>query len=63
VETFADRIDSMMKALGAPRRLSEVGVKTEDIEGIVKRGLGRSTAWNPKPMTEKDLIRICKTIL
>ena len=63
VETFADRIDSMMKALGAPRRLSEVGVKAEDIEAIVKRGVGRSTAWNPRPMTEEDLIQICRTIL
>jgi len=52
-----------MKRLKAPRRLSEVGVKAEAIPEIAKRGMGRSTAWNPRPMTEEDIIQICKTIL
>jgi alcohol dehydrogenase class IV len=63
VEAFADRVDFIMKKLKAPRRLNEVGVKVEDIPGIAKRGMGRSTAWNPRPMTEEDIVQICKTIL
>lgn len=63
VEAFADQVDSIMERLKAPRRLGEVGVKVEDIPGIAKRGVGRSTAWNPRPMTEEDIIQICKTIL
>ena len=63
VEAFADKVDSFMEKLKAPRRLSKLGVKQEDIPGIAKRGMGRSTAWNPRPMTEEDIIQICKTIL
>jgi alcohol dehydrogenase class IV len=63
VEAFADKVDSVMEKFKAPRRLSEVGVKEKDIPGIVKRGIGRSTAWNPRPMKEEDIIQICKTIL
>jgi len=62
-EAFADEVDSLMEKLKAPRRLSEVGVKVEAIPEIAKRGMGRSTAWNPRPMTEEDIIQICKTIL
>jgi alcohol dehydrogenase class IV len=63
VEAFADRVDFIMEKLKAPRRLSTLGVKAEDIPGIAKRGMGRSTAWNPRPMTEEDIVQICKTIL
>ncbi len=63
VEGFADKVDSLMEKLRAPRRLSELGVKGEDIPNIVKRGMGRSTAWNPRSMTEEDIIQICKTIM
>ena len=62
-EAFADKVDSLMEKLKAPRRLSELGVKEEDFTGIAKRGVGRSTAWNPRPMTEEDIVQICKTIL
>jgi alcohol dehydrogenase len=63
VEAFADKVDFLMEKLRAPRRLSNLGVKAEEIPGIAKRGVGRSTAWNPRPMTEEDIIQICKTIL
>jgi len=62
-ETFADKIESLMEKLKAPRRLSELGVREEEFPGIAKRGWGRSTAWNPRPMTEEDIIQICKSIL
>jgi alcohol dehydrogenase len=63
VEAFAEKVDSFMEKFRAPRRLSKLGVKQEDIPGIAKRGMGRSTAWNPRPMTEEDIVQICKTIL
>ena len=63
VEAFADKVDSLMEKLKAPRRLSKLSVKAEEIPGIAKRGIGRSTAWNPRPMTEEDIVQICKTIL
>jgi len=63
VEAFADRVDFLLEKLKAPRRLSEVRVRAEDIPNIAKRGVGRSTAWNPRPMSEEDIVEICKTIL
>lgn len=63
VEAFADKVDVLMEKLKAPRRLSKLGVKAEEIPGIAKRGMGRSTAWNPRPMAEEDIVQICKTIL
>jgi alcohol dehydrogenase class IV len=63
VGAFADKVDSFLDTLKAPKRLSQFGVKAGDIPGIAKRGMGRSTAWNPRPMTEDDIIQICKTIL
>jgi len=61
-EVFADKVDSLMEKLKAPTRLSKLGVKEEDFPGIAKRGMGRSTAWNPRPMTEEDIIQICRSI-
>jgi alcohol dehydrogenase class IV len=62
VEAFADKVDSFLEKLKAPRRLSGLGVKEKDFPGIAKRGVGRSTAWNPRPMTEEDIIQICRSI-
>lgn len=62
-EAFADKVDSIMEKLAAPRRLSAVGVREEEIPDIVKRGVGRSTSWNPRPITEENLVEICKIIL
>jgi len=63
VEDFADKVDYLMEKLKAPKKLSRLGVKAGDISGIAKRGIGRSTAWNPRTMTEEDIVQICKTIL
>lgn len=63
VEAFANRVEGLMEKVGAPRRLSEFGAKAEALPDIVKRGVGRSTAWNPRPMGEEDLLQICKSVL
>jgi len=63
MEAFARRVEELMEKLGALRRLREVGVKAEALPEIVKRGMGRSTAWNPRPMGEEDLLRICRDVL
>lgn len=63
IEAFADRVDSLMEKLAAPRRLGEMGVKLEDLPDIAKRGIGRSTEWNPRPMVEEDIVDLCMSIL
>ena len=63
IEAFARRVEQLMEKLGALRRLRDVGVKAEALPDMVKRGMGRSTAWNPRPMGEEDLLRICRDVL
>ncbi|MFI5340241.1 MAG: hypothetical protein ACHQ7N_10435 [Candidatus Methylomirabilales bacterium] len=41
-------------------RLREVGVKEEALPDIVKRDVGRSTAWNPRAVQEKESLEICR---
>lgn len=62
IEAFADAVDSLMDKVGTPKRLSEFGVKAEEIPGMVKRGIGRSTAWNPRPVSEEEIVQLCQSI-
>jgi len=62
VEGFANKVDLLTEKLRAPRRPGMLAVKVGAIPGIAERGMGRSTAWNPGPMTEEDIVQICKTI-
>jgi alcohol dehydrogenase len=63
VEALADAVESLMEKLGAPRRLKEFGVTDAVLPTLIPRGIGKSTEWNPTPLTEKDLLQICRTIL
>lgn len=63
IEALARRVEELMERLGALRRLRDVGVKAEALPDMVKRGMGRSTAWNPRPMGEEDLLQICRAVL
>lgn len=63
VEQLADQIDALMQRLNAPRRLGEWGVKSNQLPEIVKRGIGKSTDWNPIPLTQLDIVGICEQIL
>jgi alcohol dehydrogenase len=63
VEALADAVESLMEKLGAPRRLREFGVTDAVLPTLIPRGIGKSTEWNPTPLTEKDLLQICRTIL
>jgi alcohol dehydrogenase class IV len=62
VEAFADAIDSLMDKVGAPKRLNEFGVNVEEIPGMVKRGIGRSTVCNPRPVSEEEIVQLCQNI-
>ncbi len=63
VEDLADAVDGLMDRVKAPKRLGPLGVAAADLEGLVKRGVGRSTAWNPKPLKEEDLLSICRGLI
>jgi alcohol dehydrogenase class IV len=63
VEDLADHVDALMDRLGAPKRLSEWGVNRDRLQEMTTRGVGGSTAWNPKPPTHEDLLSICQNLM
>jgi alcohol dehydrogenase len=62
-EKFADALETLMRRLGAPTRLGEVGVKSDDLPAIARRGIGGSTSANPRDVGEADIIEICRGIM
>lgn len=44
---FEEKIVSMMRSLGAPFRLTELGLSEEVIPDLAKRGIGKSSLLNP----------------
>jgi alcohol dehydrogenase len=62
-EAFADDLTLKMEKLGAPTRLGPLGVALEDINDIARRGVGRSTEWNPRKVHQDDIIAICQQML
>jgi alcohol dehydrogenase class IV len=52
-----------MRTLDAPMRLGDLGVTPDKLADIVRRGIGRSTAWNPRPMAERDVLHVCEMVL
>jgi len=63
VDAFADEVERLMRTLEAPMRLGDLGVTPEMLPDIVRRGTGRSTAWNPRPMAERDVLHVCEMVL
>ncbi|AYD04072.1 hydroxyacid-oxoacid transhydrogenase (plasmid) [Neorhizobium sp. NCHU2750] len=63
IEEFAAGFEALMQRLDAPTRLSALGVERAAIPQIVKNGVGRSTAFNPRPLTEETMIEILETML
>jgi alcohol dehydrogenase class IV len=62
-EAFADEVEGLMERLQAPTRLGEFGVEDGLLPEMVKRGIGKSTDWNPRPLEQEDLLEICRSIL
>ena len=63
IDAFADEVERLMRTLGAPIRLGDLGVTADKLSDIARRGTGRSTAWNPRPMVERDVLHVCEMIL
>jgi alcohol dehydrogenase len=63
IEGFADEVEQLMRTLDAPMRLGDLGVTPDKLADIVRRGIGRSTAWNPRPMAERDVLHVCEMVL
>jgi alcohol dehydrogenase len=62
-ERFADALEALMRHLGAPTRLGEVGVRVDELSEIARRGIGGSTAANPRDVGESEIVEICRGML
>jgi alcohol dehydrogenase class IV len=49
--------------VGVPRRLSQVGVKREQIPAIVKGSRGSSMSGNPRQLSDDELTAILGKLL
>ncbi len=64
VSDLADTVEGLMKRLGLPTRLSEVGVKEENILDLAKAGLIQPVIHlSPAEMTEESICALLKSIL
>ena len=60
---FMEKTDALLDDVKAPRRLSEIGVVWEDIEGIAGRAMGEKViALSPKTVAKGDIIRVMEEI-
>ncbi len=58
VDAFIARIDRLCQTIGIPRRLSEIGVRSEQIPALVAQSRGNSMSGNPRDLTNEELTGI-----
>jgi alcohol dehydrogenase class IV len=56
-------IDSLCDRLKIPRSLSEVGIESSQIPGLVQSSRGNSMSGNPRLIDDKDLQRIFESLI
>jgi len=60
---LVERIEGLCDAVGVPRRLSEVGVRREQIPAIVAGSRGSSMSGNPRELSDAELSELLEGIL
>jgi alcohol dehydrogenase len=63
-ESLATQIESMLKDVGLPRRLSELDVRQDDLPALAEMAAKQWTAgFNPRPVGRDDLLKIYEAAL
>jgi alcohol dehydrogenase class IV len=62
-DAFIARIEGLCQRIGIPRRLSEIGVRSEQIPALVAQSRGNSMSGNPRDLSDEELMRILKEML
>lgn len=58
-----ERIEALLGELKIPRRLSEIGVRREQIPAIVRDSRGNSMSANPRELSDEELTQILENML
>jgi len=59
----AAKVKALLAELKIPRRLSEIGVKREQIPAIVRDSRGNSMSGNPRELSDEELTQILEEML
>jgi alcohol dehydrogenase class IV len=62
IEVLIGEIEGICRRIGIPRRLSELGVRREQIPDLVKSSRGSSMSGNPQELTDRELTAILEGI-
>jgi alcohol dehydrogenase class IV len=62
-EEFIVRVERICRAVGIPQRLSELGVKAEQIPRLVHSSRGNSMSGNPREVSDDELTQILEGML
>jgi len=63
VEVLIAEIEALCTRVGIPRRLSEVGVRREQIPALVRDSRGSSMSGNPVELSDDELTAILEGLL
>ena len=63
VDTMIANVEALCDEVGAPRRLSDLGVAADKIPAIVKSSRGSSMSGNPRQFSDGELTAILEEIL
>jgi alcohol dehydrogenase class IV len=63
VDVFIREIEMLCRRVGVPERLSELGVKPEQVPDLVKSSRGSSMTANPRELSDQELTRILEEML
>ncbi len=62
-EAFARDVTQLARRVGTPSRLSQVGVRRDQIPAIVRDSRGSSMSGNPRDVSDEELARLLEEIL
>jgi alcohol dehydrogenase class IV len=63
VDVLIREIEALCDRVGVPRRLSELGVRAEQIPALVRDSRGSSMSGNPRELTDQDITTFLEEIL
>ncbi|MEX0977836.1 MAG: iron-containing alcohol dehydrogenase [Pirellulales bacterium] len=62
-EMLIERIDEIGRSIGVPRRLSETGVRADQIPSLVRDSRGNSMDGNPRSLSDEELTSLLEARL
>ena len=63
VSVFILQIEAICRRVGVPGRLSELGVRREQIPDLVRSARGTSMSANPRDLSDEELTRVLEDLL